>query len=170
MCDAPVVCVDWCDAYAYCEAQGRRLCGRIGGGMTPYDRATDPGQSQWMNGCTAGGQYEWSGGSSPMQSDGEPCWYAGLSNGAPYDVGTHSACQSPSPNYASLSDFSGNVEEWEDSCERTATTGDASDACNTRGGSVASDTPANVRCDALPSIRHARSDVSPTLGFRCCGT
>jgi formylglycine-generating enzyme len=30
-CDHPQVCVDWCDAYAYCQVVGKRLCGKIGG-------------------------------------------------------------------------------------------------------------------------------------------
>ena len=33
----PQVCVDWCDAYAYCKAVGKRLCGRIGTGANLYD-------------------------------------------------------------------------------------------------------------------------------------
>ena len=48
----PVACVDWCDAYAYCAAQSKRLCGKIGGGMNPYDRYADAGSSEWMNGCS----------------------------------------------------------------------------------------------------------------------
>jgi hypothetical protein len=33
----PQVCVDWCDATAYCAAMGKRLCGKIGGGMRQHD-------------------------------------------------------------------------------------------------------------------------------------
>ena len=29
--DAPANCVDFCDALAYCESSGKRLCGRVGG-------------------------------------------------------------------------------------------------------------------------------------------
>ena len=28
----PAACVDWCDAFAYCAFNGKRLCGKTGGG------------------------------------------------------------------------------------------------------------------------------------------
>lgn len=167
-CQSPAVCVDWCDAFAYCQAHGRRLCGRIGGGMTPYDRADDPGTSQWMNACSAGGQYVYSAATTPG-ADANACAYAGNSSGS-YPGGTHALCSPPAPGYAAFHDLSGNVEEWEDSCEAevTAASASATDACHTRGGSFAS-AVGKLACAALPSIAHARGDVAPTLGFRCCG-
>lgn len=166
-CKRPMVCVDWCDAQAYCAAHGRHLCGKIGGGMNPFDRYADPGSSQWMNGCSAGGQFDWAGGAAP-QSAATDCSYQGTQLGTSYDVGTHAGCKSPSPGYATLSDLSGNVEEWEDSCEKTATAGGKDDACRTRGGSFDSARD-GTRCDAVPAAAHRRLDQAPTLGFRCCG-
>jgi hypothetical protein len=165
----PEVCIDWCDAYAYCAGQGRRLCGRIAGGMNDFDAYDDPNSSQWMNACSAGGQYDWETG-DPPPPDPIGCVHSGSQVSTPYAVGTHANCTSPSPGYEHLRDLSGNVEEWEDSCERDAESGSASasDACRTRGGSF--ETPRDAtRCDAVPASAKTRSNFAPTLGFRCCG-
>lgn len=169
-CDSqPQVCVDWCDAYAYCEKQGKRLCGRISGGMNPFDRAADPGSSQWMNACSAGGQYKYGSGAS-VESGPAFCNYVGTQLGTTYAAGTHAGCTSPSPSYDEIFDLSGNVAEWEDSCEKPIDTVNlitGSDACRTRGGSFATPLSA-LSCDAVPAIALRRDGVAPDVGFRCC--
>jgi hypothetical protein len=166
-CARPVVCVDWCDADAYCSAKGQHLCGKLGGGMNPFSAYADPGASEWMNGCSAGGQFEWASGGALM-SGAQECSYEGAQLDTSYVVGSHGNCASPSPGYATLHDMSGNVEEWEDSCEKDAAKGAATDACRTRGGSWSSKRD-DTRCDAVPASAKKRSDHAPNLGFRCCG-
>jgi len=169
-CDSqPQVCVDWCDAYAYCNKLGKRLCGRIGGGMNPFDRAADPGSSQWMNACSAGGQYKYGSGSR-VDSGPSFCNYVGTQLGTAYAVGTHAGCTSPSPTYDTIFDLSGNVAEWEDSCEKPIDPVDligGADACRTRGGSFNSPLAA-LSCDAVPASALRRDATAPDVGFRCC--
>lgn len=166
-CEQPVVCIDWCDAYAYCQAKGQHLCGKIGGGMNPYDRYDDAGSSEWMNACSAGGQFEYGSGAAPVAS-AEECAHSGSQLDASYAVKSRANCHSPSPGYQSVFDMSGNVAEWEDSCEKSAQAGDANDACRTRGGSI-KDERDDTQCAAVPASALVRGTVSPTVGFRCCG-
>lgn len=49
----PATCVDWCDAVAYCQAVGKRLCGALSGGATSWRRFNHAGASQWHNACVA---------------------------------------------------------------------------------------------------------------------
>jgi formylglycine-generating enzyme required for sulfatase activity len=175
-CDnVPQVCVDWCDAYAYCEAKGLRLCGKLGGGgtMVALSASDDPGQGQWMNACSAGGQYPWN--ESTMWTapvEGQNCAGSAKTaapNGGAYPVGTLPKCHSPAPNYAAAFDLSGNVSEWENSCTMDVKGPSASkdDTCRVRGGSFLSGA-AQLRCDAHPQDL-ARQTTAVDVGIRCCG-
>jgi formylglycine-generating enzyme required for sulfatase activity len=56
----PVVCVDFCDAEAFCAANGKTLCGAFDG--TALKGATsrvDPSESVWTAACTDGGRRDY---------------------------------------------------------------------------------------------------------------
>jgi formylglycine-generating enzyme required for sulfatase activity len=135
--------------------------------MNPFSRFADPGSSEWMNACSAGGQYTYGSGAR-VDSGPQYCNYLGTQLGTTHPVGTRTRCTSPSPTYESF-DLSGNVAEWEDSCEKSIDADDAgaADACRTRGGSFASPLAA-LSCETVPASAHRRDEVSPEVGFRCC--
>lgn len=149
----PVVCVDWCDAFAYCKAAGKRLCGAIGGGTVAPASNTDPAKSQWHLACTQNGTRTY-----PYGSIFDKLACVGLDNNnfiATQNVGSVPTCQG---GYPLLYDMSGNAAEWEDSCE---TNGD----CYARGGHYLS-VPADLACAAKPKFPRMSHDKS--RGFRCC--
>jgi formylglycine-generating enzyme required for sulfatase activity len=151
----PVVFVDWCDAAAYCEWAGKRLCGRVGGGPIPYDNVAAP-DGEWYRACSAAGDREF-----PYGDAYQPNACNGLDYGEAerVPVGTIPACQG---GYSGLYDMSGNVFEWDDSC---AGSDGASDSCRVRGGSY-ENVSANLRCDN-PDYAH-RQDKAGHIGIRCC--
>ena len=81
-------------------------------------------------------------------------------SGAALPVKQASKCEGAWPG---VFDMSGNVWEWEDSCQ--AQTG-ASDQCHLRGGSYWYNGATDLRCDtANANDRSAANDI---YGFRCC--
>ncbi|MDZ4065220.1 MAG: SUMF1/EgtB/PvdO family nonheme iron enzyme, partial [Coriobacteriia bacterium] len=160
----PVVCVDWCDAKAFCESAGKRLCGRIGdGGGYPFERYDDATISEWHAACTSGGRYDYPYGSvldttvcRGADAEDHTTWGLG-------DVGSFPGCHSPDPPYGDVYDLSGNAAEWDGSCD-----GDGpSDGCRIRGGSFEHNEH-GLRCAMGRDLHWPRMRRVSAVGFRCC--
>jgi formylglycine-generating enzyme required for sulfatase activity len=161
----PIVCIDWCDAKAYCAWAGKRLCGKRGGGAVPEDKQIDPAIDEWYFACSLGGARVYPYGltftSGACHAPGAPS--------TPVAVGSKPACVGGLPG---LHDMSGNVLEWEDSCSGNT---DGNDRCRIRGGSWFFPSATDLRCDAIPNAPNdgyhpKRSDAFDDTGFRCCKT
>ncbi len=160
--DHPVVCVDWCDAYAYCKGVGKRLCGKIGGGPDEYD--DDASESQWVKACTSGGVNTYAYGSS---YDEAKCngYHRGIKSTAA--AASQAGCQSSVSGYAGVYDLSGNVWEWEDSCNNSTGAGNY---CRLRGGAFLGWDPGLLACQYTGpgDLVFPRGYSYSHAGFRCC--
>ncbi len=164
----PVACVDWCDAKRFCEWTGKRLCGKFGGGNNPTASFADANASEWYRACSKAGTLKFPYGNTYQ---GTAC--AGLdgSGSHPGDVTSKAACVG---GYDGIYDMSGNVAEWEDSCNGNA---GQNDGCAIRGGSIneADIATPTVACNsatvngtlAAPATR-TRSTRDDLVGVRCC--
>lgn len=158
-CDEhPQVCVDWCDAQAYCEAAGKRLCGKIGGGTAGLAKKGEAAAGEWENACSAGGTTRFAVGDQLVAG---ACNTQSAGRGTTARVGEMAACRSPLEAYREIVDLSGNAFEWENACDSTA---DGA-FCQVRGGSFNSD----EALDACGVAHTYKRDFSSFyVGFRCC--
>jgi formylglycine-generating enzyme len=179
----PQVCVDWCDAFAYCASKGQHLCGKIGtGAMVPFDDFANPGVDEWTNACSVGGRFAFgldlsSAGGFDALNDGPKCNARNGSDNttAAVDDQRFANCGHKALGYEHERNLLGNVREWENSCKKTADAGGPDDLCHTRGASFAVKDAQNqdvkvtdIQCDK--GLELSRSLTAPDLGFRCCGT
>jgi formylglycine-generating enzyme required for sulfatase activity len=151
--NTPVVCIDWCDAAAYCKARDKRLCGSVAGGGVAQPSLNDAAVSQWYRACTAAGTRTLPYGSTYTAT---ACNGADRSN-VTVDVGSLSTCVG---GYAGLSDMSGNVAEWEDACKAAG-----NPRCQIRGGSF-KDHETGLVCSS--NTQAAYDLAAAHVGFRCC--
>lgn len=160
----PQVCVDWCDAYAYCKAVGKRLCGKIGSGANPFEDYKKATQSQWFSACSSNKMLSYPYGNAYIENacNGatDECNYFGTCTTVP--VGSLSGCQSSVSGYEGVYDLSGNASEWEDSCN--GATGEHDD-CRVRGGSFR-DSQTMLFCGTAPY--YERGWGLNRTGIRCC--
>jgi formylglycine-generating enzyme len=155
----PVRGVDWCDAYVFCAWSGKRLCGRPGGGPASYDEPSYEEESQWYSACSAGGVNFFPYGDAYDEQACNGGDYGDAEMG-PLPVGSVTTC---SGGYPGIYDMSGNVWEWEDSCN--ASTGEM-DLCRARGGAFANGGDLH-RCDYSGFSPTRNFNAGPT-GIRCC--
>jgi formylglycine-generating enzyme len=154
--DHPVTEVDFCDARAYCEWAGKRLCGRQGGGALPLDDPALAAESEWFQACSGGGVLTYPYGQG---FDESACAVAS----GQHPVGERRTCEG---GFRGLFDLIGNVWEWEDSCIDEAPQPPDDVICSRRGGATTVD-PVTWRCDERgdPSARKTRQ---VDMGIRCC--
>jgi formylglycine-generating enzyme required for sulfatase activity len=151
----PITQVDWCDAWGYCSAVGKHLCGRIGGGSTLGGNETgDARRSEWYSACSRGGAQTY-----PYGGFYQFGWCTDRADNAARQVGSKARCVG---GYSGIFDMSGNVAEWENQC---STGGPGGDQCGTRGGTY-NDQAAGLSCGSVAS--HNRTSRSQSIGFRCC--
>jgi hypothetical protein len=152
----PVYGIDWCDAYAYCQWAGKRLCTGLDG--APASDPTKPLLDMWSFACTSGATsvYPYGAGYDPAKCVTE------VTSVAP--TKSKATCVGTSAPFSQVFDMSGNVAEWEDDCPIKGASSEA-DLCVARGGEYSS-SGTDATCSADQPTQ--RNSTLGTLGFRCC--
>lgn len=149
----PVVYVDWCDARAYCEWVGGRLCGSLNGGPGTHFDSNEGNLSEWWNACS-GTNYQFAYGATAIEGN---CNVDQSDEIA--EVNSFESCHGVEPPYSEIFDMVGNAGEW--------TNEFISETPLIRG--QWSGSPASVDDGCFSNWENADWDESrDNLGFRCC--
>ena len=153
---APIVCVDQCDALAYCEWAGKQLCKR------EYTGSPKTETDIWYAACAGYND-------SNVYPYGDEVRTDICNGNDKEDNGCPSACTlapvgtlSQCTNSQGVFDLVGNAAEWADSCSGDLS---AKDQCVFLGGWVARPSGENT-CDVF--VAATRDTKKRYIGFRCC--
>lgn len=161
----PVRYVDWCDAAMYCAWSGKELCGSIDGEPISGDDLSDATEDQWFNACSAQGNNTYPYGDDFNAQTCSSALRTVPAAGLDTVRGTNgttlvTTCQG---GVSGVYQMSGNLAEWENSCEGSA---GPTDDCVIRGGDYLDDTEGELRCDTIET--RDRNTTAADIGFRCC--
>lgn len=156
--ERPQICIDWCDAYAYCVAVGKQLCGGYGGEPLSVGSFFEPSLSPWYNACSSGGMFRFGTGDTV---DSAVCHFTDRGQAA--DAASLVDCQSPLEEYRGVLALTGNVREWINSCDPV---NDPSASCLAMGGAYLDNDHYEGQCDI--SFTVPRDGANASTGFRCC--
>jgi len=163
----PVVCVDFCDAMAYCNSRGKRLCGGRGGRKLERTVATvnKPSDDEWLAACMG------ANGSKYPYGDVYEAGRCNIDSPGVEPVTAFRGCDTPNH----IGQLSGNVSEWVWICNDNRDFGEL--RCLVRGGEYGTTDPelaacgfidVNARGEALPRRSLEPAGISPGVGIRCC--
>jgi formylglycine-generating enzyme required for sulfatase activity len=160
----PVNGVDWCDAAAFCQWAGKRLCGGPTGGLIETDVLTDLDRadlSEWTAACSHNGEQAYPYGTS---FDKDACNVGEhMTTPVIVPVATMPKCNG---GYTGLFDMVGNVHEWENACwPLGGAPPSESDKCWIRGDSY-HDTGST--CWTGYPLARDYVDQDCDIGIRCC--
>ena len=178
--DQAVGCVDFCDALAYCEWAGKRLCGLVGKGAERVNQFTGTVQewgafaqtvakspeSEFMNACTQGGKTTYPYGDTYQPGvciDQSRVKQHGATAMDVTDTASR-RCHGTATPFNAVSDLSGSVTEWQDTCYKQPNAGWI---CLMSGTAWNNEPPTAQACADYVTGADMQT-LNPYSGFRCC--
>lgn len=153
--DLPMRCVDWCQAHAYCQWTGKRLCGYL-------EDKNGKNYDEWGYACSNKETTKYPYGDEAKPGECADETWAKTKNDPIRELPPAkdlSTCHGIGDPFELIFDMSGSVLEWINACPE-------GNACLVRGGCMGYPATENS-CGFSGKVR--RREQNPTIGFRCCG-